>query len=171
MVEEAGDAARAGKRDHELKLKWSSVAYSVVGMGAEVDDALDFALSLVLGRDGPSVGVLYERVAPTLSADKKLSILRDAVHGDAAAADTLAAAETVLRARNALAHSVVAEVTESSALFESRYRGKEKAVRLWDVEAWLLRWGQNRLMRDMWCLAVRHSDPWVVGQVHGFLDE
>lgn len=87
MTTHSGESSPSQLRHH-----WSSVAYSIVGMGGAVDDALDLALALVLGRDSEAVSALYGRIAPTLNGDRKLEVLRQAVAGDDMATRTLAAA-------------------------------------------------------------------------------
>lgn len=149
---------------------WQSIAYRLIGIAYAVDNALDLALALVLGRDPAAVGALYLKVAPTLATDRKTSLLRELVAGDTQAEAYLCAAELLTRVRNSLAHSEVHTWDPSSAVFEGGFRGRRSVVRLWDVEALLLIRGSGHLLHGIWCLGVRHGDPEVVARSLGFLE-
>ena len=147
------------QRESELRAKWQAVAYRLVGMGVAVDDRLAWCLAVLVGRDADAVNVLYAGITSTLSADKKLSQLRELMVGDPSAGPLLDAASTSIRVRNLLAHSTIMDQpTLSSARFESTYRGRRNECQLWDVEAWILVRGQEQLLGALWSLAVRQLD-------------
>jgi hypothetical protein len=158
--------------DHERVVQqWQTIAFRLVGMGAQVEDALNLAVACALGRDALAIKTIYADVAPTLNADRKIGILRSTP--DPHGAPYLDAATTVMRVRNALAHSSIVkdQVSLASATFTGAFRGRHTTIILWDVEAWLLERGHNRLVQELWRLSLRLGDSTAVGRALGFLDD